>query len=49
MHLPLDTICSLPTTWLTIPAFFSSAKLINNEDDKMKEGGGRGLILMNLK
>lgn len=49
MHLPLDRICSLPTILLMIPAFFSSSKLINNEDDKMKEGGGRGLILMNLK
>ena len=49
MYLPSDTICSLPTTWLMIPAFFSSAKLINNEDDKRKEGGGRGLIFTRVQ
>ena len=36
MHPYLNTICSLYNI-LMIPAFFLSAKLLNNEDDKMKE------------
>ena len=53
MHLPLSTICSLAPAMLVIPAFFSSANLLNNEDDKMKEEGQEeqegGLFKMSLK
>ena len=40
MHPPLKH--SLSTTFLMIPAFFSSVKLSNIEDDQVKEKGQRG-------
>ena len=39
---PLKILSSLSTTLLTIPAFFSSVKLINNEGEQVKEKGQRG-------
>ena len=39
MHLPLSTNCSLASAMLVIPGFFSSANLLNKEDDKMQEEG----------
>ena len=37
MHPPLKILSFLSTAFLMIPAFFSSVKLINNEDDQVKE------------
>ena len=42
MHPPLKIQSSLSTTLLTIPAFFSSVKLTNNEGEQVKEKGQRG-------
>ena len=39
MHPPLKILSSLSTTFLMIPAFFFSVKLVNNEDDQVKEKG----------
>ena len=37
MHPPLKILSSLSTTFLMIPAFFYSVKLVNNEDDQVKK------------
>ena len=47
MHLPLSTICSLATALLVIPAFFSSANLLNKEEGQEEQEGG--LFKMSLK
>ena len=39
---PLKIQSSLSTTFLIIPAFFSSVKLTNNEGEQVKEKGQRG-------
>ena len=39
---PLKIQSSLSTTFLMIPAFFSSVKLTNNEGEQVKEKGQRG-------
>ena len=39
---PLKILSSLSTTFLMIPAFFASVKLINNEGEQVKEKGQRG-------
>ena len=39
---PLKILSSLSTTFLMIPKFFSSVKLINNEDNQVKDKDQRG-------